>query len=273
MNVDLNPGHGNPARPLQKKAAFARLLFGVTPFLALTGGLRSESEKPFSAQSGPGHTALIELYSSEGCSSCPPAEKWVGSLVNESGLWRQFVPVAFHVDYWDNLGWRDRFATERNTKRQQNYADAWHNRSVYTPGFVLDGSEWQGRALPDFGSAAKQDSGILVLRSEATNHFAVTFQPPAGSHERWDATVAWLGIDLSTQVRRGENAGKSLRHSFVVLDWRTAPLETATNGPSATLDLPRPATSEPVGRFAVAAWVSKHGTQAPVQAVGAWWKE
>jgi hypothetical protein len=69
-------------------------------------------------ESGTTQTALLELYSSEGCSSCPPAEAWMASLRDAPGLWRDFVPVVFHVAYWDRLGWRDRFASEQFTQRQ-----------------------------------------------------------------------------------------------------------------------------------------------------------
>ena len=80
---------------------------------------------------------LLELYSSEGCSSCPPAEAWLGNLRETPGLWRDFVPVAFHVNYWDRLGWPDRFASKAFTDREYVYASAWGSGTVYTPCFVL----------------------------------------------------------------------------------------------------------------------------------------
>jgi hypothetical protein len=89
-------------------------------------------------QSDKTQTALVELYTSEGCSSCPPAEEWFSTLSANPGLWKQFVPVAFHVDYWDDLGWKDSFATPAYTQRQRDYAAAWGSSSVYTPGFVLE---------------------------------------------------------------------------------------------------------------------------------------
>src|SRR3954451_5035298 len=72
--------------------------------------------------SGSEQTALIELYTSEGCSSCPPAEAWLTQWKDDAGLWKRFVPIAFHVDYWDRLGWRDRFASKQWTERQTRYA-------------------------------------------------------------------------------------------------------------------------------------------------------
>ena len=89
-------------------------------------------------------TALLELYTSEGCSSCPPAEAWLSGLKESPGLWKSFVPLAFHVDYWDYLGWRDPWAARLYSDRQRAYAGRWHSESIYTPGFVLDGKEWRG---------------------------------------------------------------------------------------------------------------------------------
>jgi hypothetical protein len=94
--------------------------------------------------SGETQTSLIELFTSEGCSSCPPAEKWISNLKSNPDLWKKIVPVAFHVDYWDHLGWRDRFSKQEFTERQRRYAATWGGDSIYTPGYVLNGREWRG---------------------------------------------------------------------------------------------------------------------------------
>src|SRR5438477_8950450 len=99
-------------------------------------------------ESGPQKVHLIELFTSQGCSSCPPAEAWLSKLKSEPRLWKDFVPLAFHVDYWDHLGWRDPFAAKEWTARQYEYSAKWKNESVYTPGFVLDGREWSDRSVP-----------------------------------------------------------------------------------------------------------------------------
>src|ERR1043166_1377606 len=85
------------------------------------GNVVSAVAGELSFQSSEQRTPLIELYTSEGCSSCPPAEAWLSKLKTEAGLWKDFVPVAFHVDYWDHLGWRDRFASAVFTERQRAY--------------------------------------------------------------------------------------------------------------------------------------------------------
>jgi hypothetical protein len=92
--------------------------------------------------SGP-KAALVELYSSEGCSSCPPAEAWLNHLKAAPGLWSEVFPVAFHVDYWDNLGWPDRLASASYTQRQRDYAARLGQDSVYTPEFIVNGHEWR----------------------------------------------------------------------------------------------------------------------------------
>ena len=73
-------------------------------------------------ESGAERVNLVELYTSEGCSSCPPADRWLSGLRRNRGLWQQVVPLAFHVDYWDNLGWRDQFADASWSERQRQYA-------------------------------------------------------------------------------------------------------------------------------------------------------
>jgi uncharacterized protein DUF1223 len=89
-----------------------------------------QSAELFHFQSGDAQTTLLEVDTSEGCSSCPPAEAWFSRLKESPKLWQDFVPVAFHVDYWDYLGWNDPFATKSHTKRQHGYATQWRSRSA-----------------------------------------------------------------------------------------------------------------------------------------------
>src|SRR5580698_1073863 len=116
------------------KIAVAMLL-SVMPVIAETNNVRF--------QSPPTQTALLELYTSEGCSSCPPAEDWLNRLKSSPGLWTDFVPLAFHVDYWDRLGWSDPWASTSFSDRQRSYTKLWRGHSLYTPGFVLNGKEWR----------------------------------------------------------------------------------------------------------------------------------
>src|SRR5947208_6595486 len=127
-------------------------------------------------ESAPQRTHLIELFTSQGCSSCPPAEAWLSKLKREPRLWQDFVPLAFHVDYWDRLGWRDPVAAKEWTARQYQYSANWKSESVYTPGFVLDGHEWSGRSVPP---PSTDKPGVLKL--SITNHKIVAeFIPTDG---------------------------------------------------------------------------------------------
>jgi hypothetical protein len=137
---------------------------------------------PLTFQSSGKQTALIELYTSEGCSSCPPAETWLSRLKESPGLWKDFVPLAFHVDYWDYLGWRDPWANKSFSDRQRAYAKQWRSESIYTPGFVLNGKEWRDwSALKDGPKSAGVNAGVLTVTSSDTNHWQVSFAPANAS--------------------------------------------------------------------------------------------
>jgi|SRR5438105_929 len=207
-------------------------------------------------------THLLELFTSEGCSSCPPAEAWVGKLKNDDHLWQDFVPVAFHVDYWDRLGWKDRFAQPEWTRRQRAYANQWASSSVYTPGFVLDGREWQDWSRK-LSFPTRENAGLLRATANG-DVVALTFQP-AGKFNGGSAHVAWLGFDLSTHVGAGENAGRSLRHDFVVLRHAAAPLVRDADGSWKT-ELRPSAGNDQAG--AIACWIETDGV--PIQATGGW---
>lgn len=207
--------------------------------------------------SGGARPHLLELYSSEGCSSCPPAEHWLGTLRDDPGLWRDFVPIAFHVTYWDRLGWPDRFARREFTDRQYAYADAWGRDTVYTPEFVLDGAEWRRGTLPQ---AHGPEAGALAI-DYADGICRVAFDRDGDLV----AHVALLGAGIISVVRNGENAGRTLRHDFVALVVKSAPLVAG----KAELVLP-PVTDKSVTRRAVAAWVTPRGDLKPLQAAGGW---
>jgi hypothetical protein len=211
--------------------------------------------------SGPGRVHLLELFTSEGCSSCPPAEERVSALRRDPGLWKVLVPVAFHVDYWDNLGWPDRFASPAYTARQQRYAGAWGGNSVYTPEFVLDGREFRGGGIPEHAAAG----GDLTVMLDASRTLSVQYQPAEpGAGAGWQAHVATLGADLETDVRAGENGGRRLHHDFVALSLLSVDLSPGTH--SGTQMLPPPKT----GEKAIAVWITQSDQLTPVQATGGW---
>ena len=210
-------------------------------------------------ESGPQRAHLIELFTTQGCSSCPPAEAWLSKLKNEPRLWKDFVPIAFHVDYWDRLGWRDPFAAKEWTARQYQYSELWKNESVYTPGFVLDGREWMERSVP---KTSTEKSGALKL-SIVSGKVVAEFQPADGGTQDVDLHVATLGFDLKTKVTAGENSGRNLGQDFVVLSLANQKMSA---GKTEFAFNPDPRAG------AIAAWITLPNQLEPIQAVGGWLK-
>jgi hypothetical protein len=250
-----------------------RLLF--SPTLTL-GALLLSAAPRMSAQaiefrSGATQTSLLELYTSEGCSSCPPAEAWLSRLKENPKLWKDFVPVAFHVDYWDYLGWKDPFASKAYTQRQHDYAALWRSRSVYTPGFVLDGKEGHDLFNRDeLPHGSDKRAGALTARSEDAKQWTFQFQPAAGSaSSSYDFHAAWLGFDLTSDVKAGENRGRKLQHDFVVLALAKAAAHRDGNVFQAVLSANSKLSTAPKRR-GFAAWVTTSNGLQPLQAVGGW---
>jgi hypothetical protein len=237
--------------------------------LGLLGASVAASAEPLHFSSGPSRVALIELYTSEGCSSCPPADQWLGALADKAGLWKDFVPVEFHVNYWDDLGWKDRLSTPDFTAREYAYSSAWGSRNVYTPCFVRNGSEW--RPLQGGTAKAGDSAGVLSVEVSDEGICHVHFQPASDSDRgAYDVHVALLGGGLSSKVTAGENDGRTLKHEFVVLglaESRLAPEMASSLG--ATFPIPKPIVGD-AKRRALAAWVVHRGKLTPIQATGGW---
>ncbi len=244
-----------------------RATLAVTAMLLTAAPLFAE---PITFESTEAPVTLIELFTSEGCSSCPPADAWVSELKANPDLWKSVVPVVFHVDYWNGLGWSDRFASRDFTARQHRYAAAWRSNSVYTPGFVLNGREWRGwfqRETLPAPSPAKVGKLQVTLRDHT--HANVTFTPLGNAPKPLRVEIALLGGNLESDVKRGENGGRKLRHDFVVLHLATAALTSSNGRSTASISLPQKVTDIPV---ALAAWVNAGDAQPPIQAVGGWLK-
>jgi hypothetical protein len=248
----------------------------MIPRLCLLLGMLSgiaANAMPIQFQSTSLRSALLELYTSEGCSSCPPAEAWLSRLKEAPGLWTDFVPVAFHVDYWDYLGWRDNWASRPFSDRQRDYSRLWASDSIYTPGFVLNGKEWwswSGRSsLP---TARGIKAGVLKVTSEDATHWRISFVPESPGTTSYDAHAALLISGVSSEVKAGENAGRRLNHDFAALTLIDQPLVRANDAFQATVIVDA-AQKPPDGRLAIAVWVSPAGQLEPVQAAGSWLPE
>jgi len=176
----------------------------------------TDQGKSISFESTPQQTALLELYTSEGCSSCPPADRYLNSLLDSDGLWQSFIPIALHVDYWDYIGWENRFANADHSARQRQYAREQALTTIYTPGFVFNGKEWRNWFKRSLDVPNGNLPGILKLEVE-NQHARLHFTPTNFNKNKLKVNLALLGFNLETEVKAGENRGKKLPHNFVVL--------------------------------------------------------
>jgi len=181
----------------------------------------------FAAAISTAQTVVVELFTSEGCSSCPPADRVLLALETSRGP-RSVVPTGVevialgeHVDYWDQLGWKDRFSSPLFSARQQDYGKAFRLESVYTPQMVVNGQKEvlgsDSRAVRDaIGKAAKEPQAevAISMTPAQTVSFRVSKLPP-GSHDA-DILLAVTENGLVTPVYGGENSGRQLRHAAVV---------------------------------------------------------
>lgn len=226
---------------------------------------------PVSFQSSERKTSLLELYTSEGCSSCPPAETWLSRLKDSPGLWKDFVPVAFHVDYWNYLGWRDRWSKEEFSDRQRAYAKVWGSENIYTPEFVLNGKEWS-HGFWQTGLPAPADTkvGVLSVNSGDARHWQINFSPAQTEKTACELHAALLVNGISSDVTAGENAGRQLKHDFAAIAFTELPLVSRSNVFHSTFILDAAPPKGQEGRLALAVWLTLHGKSEPIQAVGGW---
>lgn len=165
------------------------------------------------AQSGATVPPVIELYTSEGCSSCPPADRWISSL-KDAAARGQVVAQAFHVGYWDYIGWVDRFASPAHTVRQRQLAATNRLGSIYTPQFVRNGQDW--RSWPRMLDAKPETSRASITLAMAEPGAVEASVVPAQGVARWAAYWTVTEHGHSSKVNAGENAGEFLKHDFVV---------------------------------------------------------
>lgn len=178
------------------------------------------------ASSGPNRVALLELYTSEGCSSCPPADQWVSQLVKQGFTPNKVVPLAFHVDYWDYIGWPDRFAKPAFSQRQRQRVSASGGRVVYTPQVMLNGRdyrEWRflglAFSLDGFNSKPAGADIDLALNTAAAGQLQISAHGKSKSAQAAEMYVAVYQNDLTSNVSAGENSGEKLHHDYVVREW------------------------------------------------------
>lgn len=242
----------------------------ITVAMTILAPWAAFSESQFRLHSGPEQVTLLELYSSEGCSSCPPAEAWLNRLKDSPTLWQEVVPVDFHVDYWNYLGWNDPWSGAEFSLRQRDYAAQWNAVNVYTPEFVVNGREWQNwfgwRGAP--GHSGYRVGELTVTTTNQVN-WDVQFSPASPLSGPFQVHATFLAGGIHTTVQRGENAGRVLAHEFVAQDLASAGLRRDGSVARGKFRLSVPSRLE-VSRWAIAVWVTQGYTPTPVQAVGGW---
>jgi len=203
-------------------------LHDATLALFLFAALGASAAPACVAQSGATVPAVVELYTSEGCSSCPPADHWVSSLKGRDGV----VALAFHVDYWDSLGWKDRFAQPQFTQRQNATLRTSGARFAYTPQVIVDGRDtpdWS--ALPATALHAKAPATVALKLEHDASGLALTVTRGAGAPAKLSGYVAVVDDGMQTHVGAGENRGATLRQDAVVrelLPWNLAVTQAST---------------------------------------------
>ena len=212
--------------------------------------------------SGNGQNVLMELYTSEGCSSCPPMERYINGFKTHDALWEPYIPLAFHVDYWNYIGWEDRFASPGFAKRQREHAREGNVRSVYTPALIVNGTGWRPGLINELPGPDARASGQLYVRVRQ-NTLSADFKPIAGDAPALNLHIALLGMDLESSITAGENKGRTSRHEFVVIGLKTLQGQDG-HWQTRLPELHYPGT-EP---GALAVWVTHPHSLEPLQAVG-----
>ena len=167
-------------------------------------------------------TAVIELYTSEGCSSCPPADKWLGQLTRTQSSELDIIALAFHVDYWNYLGWKDRFSSSRYTSRQRLLGTNNRQSTIYTPEFFVDGMEARGagKILHKIQQINEQKAPLKLELTVSRNDDMLLLDliSPADRNTIGQVHHRYFVYEnkLSTIVEAGENHGEVLKHEQVV---------------------------------------------------------
>ena len=213
-------------------------------------------------ESGFKQNTLVELYTSEGCSSCPPAEKYLNGLKNKNGLWKTLFPIAFHVDYWDYIGWKDQYAQKEFGHRQSRYASLKRASTVYTPAFMVNGDSWRRGLFSNKLPGTNSSAGKLIATINGSSVMAKYISEKKYTHPL-KINVAVLGMDLTSHIERGENAGRTAKHDFVVVGFDSAESdELRWNLQLPKLHYPK------AKKYALTIWVSEGDNPTPLQVVG-----
>lgn len=190
-------------------------------------------------QSGATVTPVVELYTSQGCSSCPPADRWLSSLKPRGMASGDAVIQAFHVAYWDYIGWADPFAAPVHTVRQRQLA-AWNGqRGIYTPQVVLNARDWRNwrPGVAELPMSPEPARASITLRQSGKDQFEATVAVQPDAPTAWAAYWTVTENAHRTSVRAGENSGETLRNDHVVRQYAAAGQYRSEPGSPQTLTL------------------------------------
>lgn len=211
-------------------------------FLAFGAALGFKTDVPMAAYEP---VAVVELFTSEGCSSCPPADRLLAQTVRQATAERRVIGLSFHVDYWDHLGWKDPFSQRQFTERQKRYARQLRLNSLYTPQVVVNGRQElvgsnAGKLSAALTTALRQPATVRITPQSPTWPDRQTLRLSYRLEGDWAETalnVALITKTATRNVQRGENEGHDLTHSNVVRTFQTLAKPTSAAG-SVTLVVP-----------------------------------
>ena len=213
------------------------LVLGIVGLLAIlfilarhnfTATKATEKERAEATVDGERTPVLVELFTSEGCSSCPPADEVLARLEREQPVrGAQIIVLSQHVDYWNDLGWADPYSSADFSARQNGYAEAFQRDGVYTPQMVVDGctefvgSNWEKAREAILSAEKTRKAAVQISRGEEQGaslplNIRVENLPPVSAGDTAEVLLALTESDLHSSVARGENAGRSLSHTAVV---------------------------------------------------------
>ena len=243
-----------------KGDVFLFLRIGLVALVVISSAAEASSPPP---------TVVVELFTSEGCSSCPPADRLVGELSEKYGENSVYL-LAFHVDYWNRLGWVDRFSDSSFSDRQRRYARALRGR-VYTPQMIVEGRDVfvGSRRVEAIAVISKQleksDDATITLKvwDVGKGVMDVTYDVD-GSLEGRVLNVALVEDGIVSSIRAGENTGLTLQHDRVVLRFEAIRVSKAKGRGRVRLDLPEDAI---IDRLSVVAYLQDVASMAVVGAV------
>lgn len=212
-------------------------LCGLLALTASRAAFTAQGPQDCDQTSAQATTHVVELFTSEGCSSCPPADRWLSTLSGRDDV----LAMSFHVSYWDRLGWPDPYASAESTQRQYRWAERMRNAQVYTPQVVANGQDWRAWRYRDLPKALAPSALKLNLMRDAQGvHAQVTSH--ADDATTYGAYWVYLQDGIQSRVKAGENSGETLRHDHVVRWQRQEHLWTGRDGGRWTAPAPGPGT-------------------------------